>query len=77
SKISIELSDDEILFLDLIQKLIYSTEKFRQIEFILTADPRELPNDYVGRLAILKNVIVPQTEFIFKQKTIKRKDIKR
>ncbi|EPC6550336.1 helicase-related protein [Enterococcus faecium] len=77
SKISIELSDDEILFLDLIQKLIYSTQEFHQIEFILTADPRELPNDYFGRLAILKNVIVPKTEFIFKQKTIKRKDIKR
>lgn len=74
---SIELSDDELPFLDLTKRLNSMQKDDGVIEFILTTDLRELPNNYLGRINILKNVISPSIDFVFTEKTIKRKDIKR
>lgn len=74
---SIELSDDELPFLDLTERLNSMQKDDGVIEFILTTDLRELPNNYLGRINILKNVISPSIDFVFTEKTIKRKDIKR
>ncbi len=74
---SIELSDDELPFLDLTELLTSKQKDTGVIEFILTTDFRELSNNYLGRINILQNVISPRVNFVFTEKTIKRKEIKR
>ena len=70
---SIELSDDELPFLDLTELLTSKQKDTGVIEFILTTDFRELSNNYLGRINILQNVISPRVNFVFTEKQLSEK----
>lgn len=68
----IELSDDEIPFLDL-QDEIINSEKNENIVFILSGSLDKLPNNYLERINILSNVT--NAKFYFTTLSIKKQVI--
>ncbi|AXX64250.1 ATP-dependent DNA helicase RecQ [Bombilactobacillus bombi] len=69
---SIELSDDEIPFLDMEKRLLQDNNS-SNIIFTFSGDPQTLPNNYLERLNILKKLT--QAHFFFKTLSIKREVI--
>lgn len=68
----LELSDDEIPFLDLELEMLNNTGK-TDIAFVLSGSPDKLPNRYLERLNIISKII--DINFYFTRSSIKRKVI--
>lgn len=73
SSYQIELSDDETVFLDFIKDANLGKFNNEIIEFILTTSLDKLPNMYLERLSILKQLL--NSEFKFTAKSIRHKKI--
>lgn len=70
----IELSDDELPFLDFTENLLKSS-KHKEILFVVSGNIEELPNNYIERINILKeykNLVVFFTSLTLKRQIIKR-----
>lgn len=72
---SVELTDDEIPFLDLIEELKRRQIVENNINIVTMIKLEDLPNDYLVRVNLL-NKIYPDKNFYFSKKTIKDKTIK-
>lgn len=72
----IELSDDETVFLDVIQQLMTNQEKPKELRIVTMTKLAELPNNYLERIEILQALLKESTKIYFTKKTIESAVIK-
>lgn len=74
-ELSIELSDNEVLFLDITNDLLEGIRTPRILNFIVTSDIDILPNRYRDRIEILQEFLKDRVKITFSTKSIVIKDI--
>lgn len=72
--IDLELTEDETVFLDLIDELSIK-DNIEKVRFIVTSDVDSLPNNYRERIEILQSVYKDKIYFSFLTKSIETIDI--